>query len=60
MRKELTEAAQSQKGKELAEALGLKSVFFPGYEGDRYNLSSSYGSKSALGLYRVINSILKG
>jgi hypothetical protein len=53
---EITEQEEKRRGELMASMLRLRKL--PGYSEPRYN--TEWGTKTALGLYRVMDRIVKG
>lgn len=56
----ITEAEEERRGLILAAAVGLKGRTSDEYAGKRYALREGYGTKTALGLFRTLASIVEG
>lgn len=57
---DIDEATETARGLRLAEALGLKARTSEEYTGKRYELRAGWGTKTALGLFRTVASIIEG
>lgn len=56
----ITEAEEERRALILAAAVGLKARASSEYTGKRYELREGFGTKTALGLFRTVASIIEG